>query len=133
MYTQITSVPDSTSKELLTALEDVKWKTVKGSGADFKTWHGVDIKHIQLPWPVDSWSQVFFLSIPPGGKVHRHKDTPRPEETYHIPIKTNGESISYMYPDGIPEEYNLEVGKIYHVDSQIKHDYVNNGDTYRLH
>lgn len=132
MYKYIQDISEGTVKALKMVLENAKWKTVQGPDTDFKTWHSpeIDIEELKEIWP--TWSQVFFLSIPPGGRVHKHTDTPRPEKTYHIPVQTNPKSMNYMYT---PKKcgYHLRVGKVYSVDRQIPHDSVNNGDTDRIH
>lgn len=126
MYTQVGIIPKEKITELEELLKNAKWKIVRGPGIDFKTWF-VDIE-------IEGYDieQSFFLCIPPGGRVHRHIDTPRPQKTYHIPVETNLKAKNYMYT---PERtgYHLEVGKIYWVDRSISHDSVNEGETDRIH
>lgn len=118
MYKEIAHIQDSDLNRFAALLTSAKWKDVKGSGANFKTSF--------------IGEKVFFLKIPPGGRVHKHTDTPRPTETYHIPIQTNEKAVNYMFH---PKRtaYHLEVGKIYWVDRNIEHESVNNGLTDRIH
>ena len=125
MYTKIGKVSDRTLNYLSYVSMNAQWKDVIGPEDNFKTWfYNVKIK--EFP----EYEKAFFLMIPAGGRVHKHTDTARPEETYHIPIKTNDKCINIMYPGG---DFHLEVGNIYHVDRQIEHESFNNGKTDRIH
>ena len=125
MYERIGDVPDIVLDELERVLKTAKWSDVIGSGADFKTCEFHENLEI-----FPDYYRAFFLMIPAGGKVHRHRDTSRPQKTYHIPITTNDQCKNNMYPGG---SFHLEVGGIYEVDRQIEHDSVNNGKTDRIH
>lgn len=120
MYKEIGHI-DSLS-EITDLLKGAKWKQVRGEKSHYDTYFPI----------VHNVDKAFFLKIPPGGKVHKHVDTQRPTETYHIPIQTNDESICYMYE---PKKtgYHLEVGKVYWVNRYIPHESVNNGKTDRIH
>jgi hypothetical protein len=81
-----------------------------------------------FPLASDHW-ESFFLMIPPGGHVHRHRDCVKPYQTFHVPVTTNDRCVCWS--DDKP--YVLEVGKIYHVDRTLMHWSTNEGDTDRVH
>lgn len=125
MYKKTGNVSRETINYLKHILKQAKWKDVIGPKDDFKTWfYNVEIKEFPI------YKRAFFLMIPPDGKVHRHKDTPRPEKSYHIPVETNRECQNNMYPGG---NFHLEVGSIYLVDRQVEHESFNHGKTNRIH
>ena len=114
-------IKDVLIEEYLPLLFTAKWKEVKSDDRLFYT-HMFD-----LP----GFNRAFFLKIPAKGKVHRHTDTKRTENTYHVPITTNDKCFSYTYnPD---TKTHLKVGKLYSIDRQIEHESVNNGDSDRIH
>lgn len=76
MYKRVGKASPETIDYLNHLLKQATWKDVIGPEDDFKTWfHDVIIKEFPI------YKQAFFLMIPPGGKVHRHKDTAREEKT----------------------------------------------------
>ena len=125
MYEMVDNVSRETIDYLKQIVKNAKWKDVIGPDDNFKTWfYNVEIR--EFP----HYKRAFFLMIPPRGKIHRHKDTVKPEKTYHIPVETNPECVNSMYPGG---DFHLEVGLIYAVDRQIEHESFNNGQTNRIH
>jgi len=118
MYRDVAHITDSMLCDLKEALKGAAWKENKAKDRHYFTYFVSDRR--------------FFLKIPPGGKVHKHTDTPRPTETYHIPIQTNDRSVCYMFePD--KTAYHLEVGKVYWVNRDIPHESINSGTTDRIH
>ena len=121
--------------ELKLLLTVAEWKTVKGEDVLFHTWHP---ELDQLPvwleklWPRDQWYNAFFLNIPPGGHLHRHADTKKHFNTYHIPLSTNDQAESWMY-DPDPILFHLEKGLIYAVNRDVEHESMNRGDSERIH
>lgn len=118
MYKLVKNIDTS---DYLYLLENRTWKEVRSDDRLFYT-HMLDL---------DGYERSFLLKIPPGGNVHRHTDTPRPEKTYHIPLQTNEYCVNYTYnPD---TETHLEIGKLYEIDRQIEHDSFNRGLSDRIH
>lgn len=122
------SIKPVTIREVVKLMFDQKWKVVKDDEKDFRT--------MFVALPITELSKLgkitasFFLSIPPGGRVHKHTDTHL--NTYHVPIKTNDDAVSYMYEPEL-NEYHLEVGKVYRVNRQVPHYSVNQGSQDRIH
>lgn len=130
MYKEVGTVPKKAIDKLKKILEGAEWKD------NFSEGGGVETNRNFKTWTYDLFgatNRSFFLNIPAGGCVHRHKDAVREGTTYHIPVYTNDKSECWMYPDGREEVYHLEVGKIYEVDRQIEHDSRNLGETDRIH
>lgn len=124
MYREIGSASKETIKYLKSVLKDAIWKDVIGPDDNFKTyWHDVVIE--EFP----EHDGAFFLMIPPGGRVHRHKDVIGIKRTFHIPVETNNDCESWIGD----KNYTLDVGKIYEVDREIEHESFNFGETNRTH
>ncbi len=81
-------------------------------------------------WPIDTWQNLSFLRLRPGGKLYRHADS---GFGFHIPVETNDDAVSLTYPDGIEMRQHLEVGKLYRVERSIEHESFNDGNTDRTH
>jgi len=135
MYTEIGEVSAVTMSQLKGILDAVsKWETHVSD----KTSHQAaickeqaeDVDEIVARWPVDSWQQLLFLRLRPGGKLYRHHDN---GFGFHIPVETNKDVVSLSFENGIRKEHHLQVGKIYHTDRSIEHQSFNNGKTSRTH
>ncbi len=135
MYKEIGQVTDETVSQLRGMLGKLKWEkhvskvTLHEAAPCNKQAKKVD--EIVACWPVDTWHQLLFLRLRPGGKLYRHHDS----EGYgfHIPVETNEDCVSLTYENDIPEEQHLDLGKIYLVDRSIEHESFNRGDTDRTH
>jgi len=119
------SVVQSIDPQLLTDiavhLADGPWKERDEPDREYSTmWP----KGLDLPWKT---GRVFFIKIPPGGYIHKHKDdyTLR----YIIPICTNLGATTFIGN----ERFHLEVGKVYSMDNTKEHWCINNGKTDRIH
>jgi len=134
MYTEIGQVSAATVTELLALLEDLRWEHHVSDVTNHEAAGCMEqlqaVEEIVRLWPVESWQQLLFLRLGPGGKLHRHADE---GFGFHIPVESNSEVISVCYDDGVRNEYLLEVGKVYHVDRSIEHESFNDGDTNRTH
>lgn len=115
------------------------WQVSKGETTDYaanmEAHEAIkELSELTDRWPVEQWQSAFFLVITPGGKVHRHTDSPHPWNTYHIVLLTNPECRNSMYyDDGSEHHFNLQAGAIYRVDRSIEHGSHNNGDEDRIH
>lgn len=72
--------------------------------------------------------QLSIASHPPGAKINLHTDS----DTYlkiHMPIKTN-DAAYFNFED---EQFVLQPGKMYLVNTNKLHGTSNEGDTYRTH
>jgi len=128
MYERVGSVSPETIKRLVKVNENLRWKIVSDAEKNFRTCYVViDIPELLERW--EKWHASFFLRIPPGGMVHKHADADDPWQTFHIPVQTNNDCISYI--EETP--HHLEVGGIYHIDRTLEHHSVNNGVTDRIH
>lgn len=102
-------------------LINAKWKQVKSSDRHFYTY--------MIDYP--GCTNAFFLKIPPGGSVHRHVDTERPERTFHIPLVTNPDCWNHTYnPD---TKIHIDIGHVYEINRQIEHASFNHGQSDRIH
>ena len=128
MYEKVGVVSIETIERLQEISQQAVWKTVRDNEKDFRTCYiEPDISELLERWP--SRHSAFFLRIPPGGMVHKHIDVDHIWNTYHIPVQTNDECVSFM--EGRP--FHLQVGNIYSVNRQVEHWSVNDGDTDRVH
>ena len=128
-YKIIENVSRETLEKIKSALKDSVWKKKQGQETNYEVcFVEFDLPEIKQILGGE-WTKMFFLKLPRKGKIHKHIDTPRLEETYHIPIETNDLCINYMED----EPYHLEVGKIYWVDRSREHHSVNLGDSDRVH
>jgi len=134
MYREIGEVSETTISELLSVISDVKWECHINDVTDHQA--GICKEQLQSVdeivdrWPIDTWHQMLFLRLGPGGKLYRHHDD---GNGFHIPVETNDGAVSLMYPNGGKTVQHLDVGKIYSVDRSIEHESFNNGDTDRTH
>lgn len=119
------------SKELIVALKvmlkSANWKIQQAEDRDFKTWFPV-MSDINIK-DYGEITNAFFLCLPPGGRLHKHIDTPRVERTFHIPVKTNKDALSY--DQGTSS--HAKVGNVYEIDRSVEHWAVNNGKADRIH
>lgn len=139
MYELVAEVSQETVSRLRALVDErAKWKDVVGEGVFFRTWHGVkghlrQITELKELWAEDTWREAFFLRIPPGGNVHRHVDADKSFETFHVPIETTPEAISFMHPDTRDVPYHLDVGFAYRVNRSVEHSSINPGSGNRTH
>jgi len=134
MYQEIGQVSQVTISELRNMLDELKWE----EHISDKTFHQAaickeqveDVNEIVARWPIDTWHQLLFMRLKPGGKLYRHADD---GWGYHIPVESNVGAMSSTFKDSIEVKQHLEVGKIYSVDRSIEHESFNNGDTDRTH
>ena len=128
MYERIGVVPPQVVNRLLEISSDACWKEIKGSGRDYLTsFTEIEKAKDLLPWT--EWQNAFFLKIPPDGQIHKHIDTDRNWQTYHVVVQTNDGCISYV--EGQP--FYLETGGIYSIDRSLEHHSINSGSTDRIH
>lgn len=128
MYTETGRVEEAVLAGLRAMLVGAEWDYSNPQG-DFGVWRPEPgVIHRLFPQSRDN-RDSFFLCIHPGGHVHRHRDSVKPYQTYHVPVLTNERSICWS--DDKP--YVLEVGKIYHVDRTLLHWSTNDGETDRVH
>lgn len=135
MYTKIGHVSDATIFALQEILADVPhWEEHLSAITDHQaapcTEPAQSLNEIVARWPIDTWDQLSFLKLRPGGKLYRHADD---GFGFHIPIETNDACISLSFENGVKKEHHLEVGKIYHANRSIEHESLNGGETDRTH
>lgn len=134
MYQEIGHISQDAVLQLRDILSDAKWEehisdvTSHQAAPCSEQLQAVD--EIVDRWPINTWHQLLFLRLKPGGKLYRHADE---GFGFHIPVETNKDAVSVSYENGISKEKHLEVGKIYHVDRSLEHESFNNGDTDRTH
>jgi len=128
MYERIGEVSKETIRRLQEVCEVSKWKNVRDDEKNYRTsYTAIAIQELLDRW--DNWHEAFFLMIPAGGMVHRHIDVDHPWQTFHIPVQTNDDCISYAED----EPFHLEIGGIYSIDRTLEHHSVNRGKTDRIH
>lgn len=77
--------------------------------------------------------RAFFLKIPPGGFVHRHKDESITARVNHLVLSTN-EHCQNFWQDEVEQSLHMKQGYRYEVRNQdIEHWSVNRGQTDRVH
>lgn len=138
MIERIGSVSPFTIASLRALLASAEWEVTKTDERDYSVWFGVmaRIEHLAeltALWPRARWHQAFFLSIPPGGKVHRHRDTDDIYTSFHIPVTTNPQSICVEHRADVEIEQHLDVGTVYAFDRTQEHSSRNDGSTERTH
>jgi len=134
MYKEIGQLSEATVLQLREFLDDAPWQVSVSDVTDHRAFSCMeqvkDVDEIVALWPIDTWDQLIFLRLPPGGKLYRHHDK---GFGFHIPVETNKQCESLSYENNIRKVNHLEVGKIYHTDRSIEHESLNNGDTDRTH
>jgi len=135
MYTEIGEVSETTIAELKTILDGVpRWEEHISDVTDHQAAICLEpckaVAGLTEFWPADTWQQLLFLRLGPGGKLYRHADD---GFGFHIPVETNDGAVSVTYPNGNRYEQHLEVGNIYSVDRSIEHESFNDGDSNRTH
>jgi hypothetical protein len=82
-------------------------------------------------------ARAFFIRIPSGERVYRHRDPPEVTEhfdTDHIVVSTNDRSFICWEENGTDRSVHLELGKRYRIiDRGLLHWAVNDGETDRIH
>jgi hypothetical protein len=143
-YEQVGSVSKDTRLSILRHCKDVEWKhnvdNTSGAETNYMTYFGdkerlQELTELCERWPAEKWVNALYLKLPKvTGLLHRHTDTDHPWETYHIVLKTNPRSMGYMYdPDGTEHQFQLKLGKVYHVNRLCEHRSVNEGTVDRIH
>ena len=128
MYERVGAVSAGTIARLQKIAEKSTWKIVQDDEKNFRTCY-IELAIPELLKRWDRWHSSFFLLIPPGGMIHKHIDTHRVWNTYHVVVQTNDDCISYVED----KPFHLEVGGIYSIDRSVEHHSVNNGETDRIH
>lgn len=134
MYQEVGQVTPVTISELRSILSNVKWEVhvsdVTSHQAAICIEQVKDVDGIVALWPINTWQQLLFLRLGPGGKLYRHHDD---GYGFHIPVETNEHAACSTFEDGVEVNQHLEVGKIYGVDRSIEHESFNKGNTDRTH
>lgn len=84
---------------------------------------------------LEGCKRAFFLKVPPGGHIHRHRDKAHEVcDTDLIVVETNEQSsVHWQSPDG-EHEARLELGKRYRMIARdLEHWSFNHGQTDRVH
>lgn len=123
---------------LLAALDSARWEITDTAERRYSVWHGVlpqigAIEELGEIWPRARWHQAFFLRVPPGGYVHRHRDTDDVYESFHIPVTSNARAVCVEHRGELQIEHHLEVGCVYSFDRTLVHSSRNDGSTERTH
>jgi hypothetical protein len=79
---------------------------------------------------IRSLRQLMVSKHFPGLIVKTHVDGPA--KKLHIPLRTNKEAF-FTFGDNRERRYNLEVGKVYIINTTVSHGTENFGDTSRYH
>ncbi len=134
MYKEIGKISKITIEDLKKCLKDAPWEIHINDVTDHHAFGCMElvkgVKGIVDRWPIDTWEQIIFLRLPPGGKLYRHHDE---GFGYHIPVETNKSCLSLSYVNGTKTEDRLELGTIYLTDRSVEHESFNNGKTDRTH
>jgi hypothetical protein len=80
-------------------------------------------------------ARVRFAAMAPGFEIKPHTDyDPTYITRFHLPLLTNKECLLYAEQNGVTVEKHLPVdGKVYFLNTGVKHWAVNRGDTWRIH
>lgn len=101
------------------AIPELPWEIV--SGRDYQT---ADVTQKLV--------RAFYLRLPPGGRLHRHRDT-GDVTTYHVVLETNPLAVNWWIDsEGRERSVHLEPG-CYLADRTVEHWAVNDGPTPRTH
>jgi hypothetical protein len=76
--------------------------------------------------------RAFLLRLPPGGRLHRHKDA-GDVETYHVVLETNPQALNWWADETGEHSQHLQAGKLYRVNRLLEHWATNDGATPRTH
>lgn len=119
-------------------LSSAEWEITDTEERRYAVWHGVlqqleTIDELGEIWPRERWHQAFFLSIPPGGYVHRHRDTDDVYTSFHVVISTNEECRVFEHTSVGETAFMLRAGGVYAFDRTREHSSANRGNSARVH
>ena len=105
--------------------------------------HNYGVRNERVAGPLEKFldsfkaplARVRFAAMAPGFEIKPHTDyDPTYITRFHLPIVTNEKCMFYTEYNGVKTERHMPAdGKVYFLNSGIKHWAVNHGDTWRVH
>jgi len=105
--------------------------------------HNYGVRNERVAGPLEKFldsfkaplARVRFAAMAPGFEIKPHTDyDPTYITRFHLPIVTNEKCMFFTEYNGVSTEKHMPAdGKVYFLNSGIKHWAVNYGDTWRVH
>lgn len=135
-YTKIAKLTKSSISKLLKQAEEWDWAHKYDSTTDYWSVSNLDLRDLELVpqlskiWDRSRWARALAVKLEPEGYLHPHAHAGDTKLTKnHIVLATNDDCMS---SNGEKEEH-LDLGGVYWMRPQLKHESFNRGDTDRIH
>lgn len=121
---RIGAIPERQMRRLADMARAAQWRHRQLPDRDYYT---AEVKDFWEPC-----DRAFFLCLPPGGVVHRHKDELIKGTTHHLVISTN-EHCENWWMDNDERMTHMQLAARYEVRREPEHWSFNRGLTDRIH